>query len=744
LIVVCDNSDIADVFYRHISGESESDEVTLEEVEAVESEEDDESEAEPVKRGKSKAKRRVVYGPSRILPEFANTAERKYTMRIDVKMLKEAESEDPEKTKQKAAEELRRVVATVGKVGEPGEHIRCVVSVAMLTEGWDANNVTHILGIRAFRSQLLCEQVVGRGLRRMNYHPERDDEGRLLLPEEYVDVYGIPFTVIPYKARAEDKAASEDKPKNRIWALPDREELELRFPRVEGYHFRSDKALLTCDVAGIDPITIDPKLEPTETFIQAAVGYNDTPVEGQTPFAYVRQDRSNYYAQTHLQTILFLITQEIINELQDWKSADKRARVMRLKSRHQLFPQVFSFVQQFVRTRVEFNGVDPRELGLEKYARLVVERVRDAINANDSDGEPLLLPLLNRYRPVGTTRDVDFVTTRSVVPADRSHINAVVLHSGWEGQAATLLDSRPDLVQWYARNDHLGLQIPYEYLESDHTYEPDFIVLLKNGLMLILEIKGYEGREPERTNAKHAAAQRWVMAVNNGKEFGRWGFLVCREVERLLTEIGALQGVEVAPARLPNIERSLFEREDAERGVVPERKRALPGRLVEPTRETRFVTCVPVLSLQVAASGFGEGSPDLAETTEWMEWSGKRTLREGMFVAQVTGRSMEPRIPDGAWCLFQGPVTGTRNGRIVLVRLRDAVDPDSQEKFTVKQYSSVRVASDEGEEGEWRHEVIQLSPINREFAPMEFRDNPDDRLQVVAEFLEVVAAPVAE
>jgi SOS-response transcriptional repressor LexA len=151
-----------------------------------------------------------------------------------------------------------------------------------------------------------------------------------------------------------------------------------------------------------------------------------------------------------------------------------------------------------------------------------------------------------------------------------------------------------------------------------------------------------------------------------------------------------------------------------------------------------------VLSLQVAASGFGEGSPDLSETTEWMEWSGKRTLREGMFVAQVTGRSMEPRIPDGAWCLFQGPVTGTRNGRIVLVRLRDAVDPDSQEKFTVKQYSSVRVASDEGEEGEWRHEVIQLSPINREFAPMEFRDNPDDRLQVVAEFLEVVAAPVAE
>ena len=133
----------------------------------------------------------MIYGQGAIFPElFSNTPTEKRTIRIDTKLLAEAESDDPKKKRQDAAEELRQVVATVGKRGEPGEHVRCVVSVSMLTEGWDANNVTHILGVRAFGSQLLCEQVVGRGLRRMDYVP---DPKTGLLTEEYVDVYGIPF-----------------------------------------------------------------------------------------------------------------------------------------------------------------------------------------------------------------------------------------------------------------------------------------------------------------------------------------------------------------------------------------------------------------------------------------------------------------------------------------------------------------------------------------------------------------------
>ena len=160
------------------------------------------------------------------------------TLRIDSKKLAEAESEDPRKNKTQAAEDLRRVVATIGKPGQPGEQIRCVVSVAMLNEGWDANNVTHILGLRAFSSQLLCEQVVGRGLRRMNYTPDPETG---LLTEEYVDVYGIPFSVIPFKGRPTKKPEPIDKPKNHVRAMPERADFEIRFPVVEGYAFALKK-----------------------------------------------------------------------------------------------------------------------------------------------------------------------------------------------------------------------------------------------------------------------------------------------------------------------------------------------------------------------------------------------------------------------------------------------------------------------------------------------------------------------
>src|SRR5580693_6059288 len=200
----------------------------------------------PRKAKAAKSKKRVTYGQGAIFPElFSNTAARKRTIRIDTKLLAEAESDDPKKKKQDAAEELRQVVATVGKSGQPGEHVRCVVSVSMLTEGWDAYNVTHILGIRAFGSQLLCEQVVGRGLRRIDYVP---DPQTGLLTEEYVDVYGIPFTVIPFKGRPLKAPAPDDRPKNHVRALPERKVMEMRFPVVEGYAFALRKNLIRCDV----------------------------------------------------------------------------------------------------------------------------------------------------------------------------------------------------------------------------------------------------------------------------------------------------------------------------------------------------------------------------------------------------------------------------------------------------------------------------------------------------------------
>ncbi len=527
-IIVCDNTDIAEVFYRKISGESEAEAVTLQDIEDVSAGEDEEE--APSKKGKSKVK--TVYGQGSIFPDyFSNTPTAKRTIRIDTKLLAEAESDDPNKSRQVMAEELRHVIATVGKKGQAGEHVRCVVSVSMLTEGWDANNVTHILGLRAFGSQLLCEQVVGRGLRRMNYEPDPQSG---LLTEEYVDVYGIPFSVIPFKGRTEKEKTPEDKPKNRVWALPDRAEaMEIRFPNVEGYVFALKQNIVECDVEKMEPLEIDSKLEPTTTFIRPTAGYMDAMARADA-FEFVPQDRAAYYQQTHFQSILFQITQMVIDRLLVYsqKNDDKRSRVMRLQSRHQLFPQVFGFVQNYIATKVRFNGVDQRELGLERYLQMTVQRLTEAIMPKSAAGEPPLLPILNRYRPVGTTAGVDFPTTRPVSPAKKSHINLVVQHSDWEAKAAVVLDSL-DVVEAYARNDHLGLVIPYDYLGLDQSYEPDFIVRLQNKLNLLLEIKGYEVFNKDQTHQKHTAARKWTSAVNNLGEFGRWDLAVCRDMNDL-------------------------------------------------------------------------------------------------------------------------------------------------------------------------------------------------------------------
>jgi type III restriction enzyme len=534
LIIVCDNVDIAEVFYRKISGEEPVESVTAEDVaavEAVEAAEDDNGENEvALPKAKGKTKQKITYGHGVIFPEyFQNTNTVKRTIRIDTDLLSKAESEDPNQSRKAAAEALRKVVSTVGKRGEPGEHVRCVVSVAMLTEGWDANNVTHILGLRAFRSQLLCEQVVGRGLRRMDYTPDPETG---LLTEEYVDVYGIPFTVIPFKGRPVNQKQPDDKPKNHVRAMPERAGLEIRFPVVEGYAFALKKNLIKCDVGGMDPLVIEPNREPTATFLLPTVGYQEGTPSQTAPFGFIEQDREQYYQHTHLQSIKFQIARLVVAHLvgEAGGRSNAKARVMRLQSRHQLFPQVLRFVDEFVRRKVDFKDVDHRELGLEKYVGRMVGYLCDAIVPDASEGEPPLLPVLNRYKRIGTSADVDFITTRPCHGTQRSHINQVVLDTQkWESSVAFRLEAS-EVVERYVRNDHLGLLIPYEFQGVDHTYEPDFIVRLTTGLNVLLEVKGFEDAQ---TTAKHHAARRWEGAVNNAKEHGHWHFHVCRDPQIL-------------------------------------------------------------------------------------------------------------------------------------------------------------------------------------------------------------------
>ena len=553
LIVVCDNVHIAEYFYEKISGEREEMIVTAADIAAVASGEDDEEEADEAEaedgKKKGKQKTRTVFGKSEILDEFTNTAQCKYTIRIDSDLLRKAETLDPEKSKKDAAEKLRQVVASVGKPGQPGEFVRCVVSVSMLTEGWDANNVTHILGLRAFDSQLLCEQVVGRGLRRMNYMA---DPKTGLLGPEYVDVYGIPFSVIPFKGRESTQKTPEDKPETRVYAVEERAELEMRYPVVEGFAFAlGAKAAIRCDVDKIETMKLDPILEPTETFLEMTAGYKDVGV-APTVAAFTKQDRQSYYARVHFQSVLFRITQMIVDDLlaPTKQTKTRKQAVLNLQSRHLLFPQVLGFVQRYVQSRIDFNGMHQCELAVQKYVQLIVERVREAIHPDESAGEPPLLPILNRFKQVRTTADVDFPTRRPCQMTTKSHINRVVLDSDWEGKTADLLESL-GCVHSYARNDQLGLVIYYTFFDTEHRYTPDFIVRMSNGVHVVLEIKGYQFGGHEQVKAKNEAAKKWVRAVNNWGKLGRWAYHIAHDLTTLkaeLEELGKVEGGEVVVA----------------------------------------------------------------------------------------------------------------------------------------------------------------------------------------------------
>jgi type III restriction enzyme len=541
LIIVCDNTDIAELFYRNISGESTAE--LVEDDDAAEDAAEDGNEdgtALPAER-RIKRKTRRVYGQGRIFPDyFSNREGFTPTIRIDSKLLAEAESRQPDASKQDAAEQLRRIVSTVGKPGEPGEQVRCVVSVAMLNEGWDAHNVTHILGVRAFGSQLLCEQVVGRGLRRMDYTP--DPQQGNLLSEEYVDIYGVPFSLIPFKGRSEKQSQPEDRPKNHVRALPERAEYELRFPVVEGYAFALRRNLITADVNRMTPLVIEPFREPTAVFVKPRVGYQVGKPGLAGPGGFAEQDRRAYYESTHLQTIEFEIARRVVQNLvgdqqQQIEPDQNSSPRLRLQSRHQLFPQVLRYVHQFVSQRIDFRGVDRRELGQEIYFQAVVERLMAAIRPDDQQGEAPLLPLLNRSQPLGSTQGVDFKTTRPVFMTHFSHINAVAADTArWEQSAAFRIEQAVlhGTAHCYARNDGLAFTIPYDFMGISRHYEPDYLVRLRSETTLILEIKGLE---TEEDRAKHEAARRWIAAVNHWGKLGAWGFHVNRDPQILEREL---------------------------------------------------------------------------------------------------------------------------------------------------------------------------------------------------------------
>jgi len=215
------------------------------------------------------------------------------------------------------------------------------------------------------------------------------------------------------------------------------------------------------------------------------------------------------------------------------RSAKGRKRKMRtIYGKGTIFPDLFSNTPEVKRTiridtklLAEAESDDPAKKKQEAAGELrrIVERLRDGIVPDDAEGEAPLQPILNRYKPVGTTAEVDFKTTRPCHATMRSHIDQIVLDNlAWEASAAFRLEAS-GAVSFYARNDHLGLTIPYEYMGVDHACEPDFLVRLVNGTTVVLEIKGFA--QPPRPH------QHWHIDVSHINISGAFYYYLCNALD---------------------------------------------------------------------------------------------------------------------------------------------------------------------------------------------------------------------
>ncbi|MCC6346177.1 MAG: DEAD/DEAH box helicase family protein [Nitrospirales bacterium] len=424
---------------------------------------------------------------------------------------------------------LREVMNTVGKEGRLGESIRCVVSVSMLTEGWDANTVTHVLGVRAFGTQLLCEQVIGRALRRQSY--ELNEEA--LFNVEYADVLGIPFDFT-----AKPVVAPPQKPRETIHVKavrPERDSLEIRFPRVAGYRVELPEERLTAAFTDESVLELTPdQVGPSVTKNQGIIG------EG--------VDLSLVHTgDLRRSTLLYHITQRLLYT--KWRDPGEEPRL-------HLFGQLKRITKEWLDTcLVCKGGTYPAQLMYQELADMACERITNGITRALVGARPVKA-VLDAYNPIGSSGYVNFTTSKTSrweTDARRCHINWVILDSDWEAEFCRVAESHPR-VKAYVKNHALGLEVPYRFGSETRRYLPDFIVLVDDGrggddlLHLVVEIKGYRREDAKEKRA--TMETYWVPGVNNLGGYGRWAFAELTDVYRIESDFGARVEVELDKGRV--------------------------------------------------------------------------------------------------------------------------------------------------------------------------------------------------
>jgi type III restriction enzyme len=417
---------------------------------------------------------------------------------------------------------LREAMTTVGKPGQLGGSIRCVVSVAMLTEGWDANTVTHILGIRAFGTQLLCEQVIGRALRRQSYELNEDGPDNGLFNVEYADIFGIPFDFT-----AKPVPAPPQPPRETIQVKamrPERDHLEISFPRVEGYRVELPEERLSADFSADSVLELTPELVGPSITRNAGIIGESVDLD----LKHLNDMRPS--------TLLFHVTQHLLYT--KWRDPGEEPKL-------HLFGQLKRITKQWLETCLVCKGSTyPALLMYRELADMACNRITAGITQKFIQERPIKA-LLDPYNPTGSTRHVRFNTSkrdRWETSPDRCHINWVILDSDWEAEFCRVAESHPK-VHAYAKNHNLGLEVPYLYGSETRKYRPDFIVVVDDGhgaddpLRLIVEIKGY--RREDAKEKKSTMETYWVPAVNNLSTCGRWAFAEFTEVYQIESDFRA-------------------------------------------------------------------------------------------------------------------------------------------------------------------------------------------------------------
>ena len=402
------------------------------------------------------------------------------------------------------ADLLREVMNTVGKAGRLGGETRCVVSVSMLTEGWDANTVTHVLGVRAFGTQLLCEQVVGRALRRQSYH--LNDQG--LFDVEYADVLGIPFD---FTARPVVAPPQPPREVLRIQAItPERDGCEIRFPRVQGYRVALPSEKVSAKFNPDSTMEITPDLVgPTVTRNEGIFG-EGTDLKPEDP------DNMRHV------TIAYKLSKRLLETKWRDPNGDPKCH---------LFGQLRRITGQWLKNHLVCKGgTYPAQVLMESLADTACERITAGIMAAPACEDKPIQALLDPYNPTGSTMHVGFTTAKRAcwrTHPGRCHINRVVYDSEWEAEFCRVAEAHPR-VRAYVKNHGLGFEVPYRFQGERRMYWPDFLLRVEDGhgeedlLHLVVEIKGY--RQEDAREKKNTMTTYWLPAVNRLADYGRWGF----------------------------------------------------------------------------------------------------------------------------------------------------------------------------------------------------------------------------